>query len=125
MPHECAQVVKPGGKLVVGVTKMHNAIFHIANNIKGFAAARLGAPEIDSPGMREGLPVIEIFRTTSTAANGRAVIARVDCVEGLTVLSRPEWEALDKQPSRTGDHAVHGYILATDRTPPSLSPPTN
>ena len=99
-------MVKPGGKLVVGVTKLHNAIFHIANNIKGFAAARLGAPEIDSPGMREGLPVIEIFRTTSSAANGRAVIARVDGVEGLTIVSRQEWEALDEPPSRTEDHAV-------------------
>ena len=78
-----SQVVKPGGKLAVSVTKMHNALFHIANNIKGFAAARLGAPEIDSPSMREGLPIVEIFRTSSNAPNGRAVIARADCVDGL------------------------------------------
>ena len=96
------QVVKPGGKLAASVTKMHNAIFHISNNIKGFAAARLGAPEIDSPGMRDGLPVVEIFRSTSSAANGRAVIARVDCVDGLTVLVQSDWEALDGSSSMAG-----------------------
>ena len=71
---------------------MHNATFHISNNIKAFAASRLGAPELDSPGMKHGLPVLEIFKLK---CGKRAVIATVDCEDGLQVMSQSEWAALD------------------------------
>ena len=76
---------------------VHNAIFHISNNIKTFAAARLGAAEIDSPGIKEGLPTIEVFRIAS--GGHRNVIAAVDCVDGLKIISKEEWSGLDSNSS--------------------------
>ena len=76
---------------------VHNAISHISNNIKVFAAARLGAPEIRSTGMKSGLPSLEIFRTT--ADGERVDICSVDCRDGLRIASQAEWNALDKSKS--------------------------
>eukprot|EP00966_Prymnesium_polylepis_P334038 7389445-Prymnesium_polylepis.2 len=83
---------------------VHNAIFHISNNIRAFAAARLGAAEIDTPGLKEGLPIVEIFRTTPNG--GRAVIAAIDCVDGLKVVSKAEWAGLDTNSQPTSCTAL-------------------
>ena len=72
---------------------VHNAVFHISNNIKAFAAARLGAAEVDSPGMREGLPTVEIYKMGPDGK--RSIIARIDCVDGLVIVSDAEWMAMD------------------------------
>ena len=73
---------------------MHNALFHLSSNIKALAAARLGAPQMDSPGMREGLPMLEIFHLDQ--AGERQVVAKVDGVDGLQVISQSQWAALDE-----------------------------
>jgi len=92
------KVVKPGGALCVSVTKMHNAIFHISNNIKSYAAGRLGAPQIESPGMKHGLPMLDIFKTRATGE--RDLIATIDCKDGLSILSNVEWASLDNAAGR-------------------------
>ena len=117
------KIIKPSGKLVVSMTRsarllqrtnlalrppsnsqipilvptpvpsVHNAIFHISNNIKQYAASRLGAPEMDSPRLKHGLPELEIFTTAQDGS--RIIIAKADCVNGLEILSKGDWSRLD------------------------------
>lgn len=77
---------------------VHNAIFHISNNIKSYAAGRLGAPQIESPGMKHGLPMLDIFKTRATGE--RDLIATIDCKDGLSILSNVEWASLDNAAGR-------------------------
>ena len=99
------KVIKPGGQLVVGMTKMHNAIFHISNSIKSFAAMRLGAAEIGQVGLKHGLPVLEIFKT-SAETGARTVLAKIDCEGGLQVLVDADFRALDNEGQKFASTAL-------------------